>query len=75
MDLHVIFMFVIAPLLIGWCLDLLLGDPEGIPHPIIFFGKWIAWWEKHLNQGTHRSSREPSQPFAASLWFSSPHGC
>ena len=54
MDLHVIFIFVIAPLLIGWCLDLLLGDPEGIPHPIILFGKWIAWWEKHLNQGTHR---------------------
>lgn len=54
MDLHVIFLFIIIPLLIGWSLDLLLGDPEGLPHPIILFGKWIAYWEKHLNHGKCR---------------------
>ena len=42
------------PLLIGWVLDLLLGDPLWMPHPVVWFGKMIAWGEKQLNRGTHR---------------------
>ena len=30
------------PLLIGWLLDLLLGDPAWMPHPVVGFGKMIA---------------------------------
>ena len=44
----------ILPLLIGWLLDLLLGDPLGLPHPVVWFGKMISFGEKHLNKGTHR---------------------
>ena len=40
--------------LIGWVLDLLLGDPSRLPHPIVWFGKMIAWGEKRLNNGSHR---------------------
>ena len=41
-------------LLIGWILDLLLGDPVWLPHPVVGFGKSIAYCEKHLNKGRHR---------------------
>ena len=46
--------FVILPLLIGWVLDLFLGDPAWLPHPVVGFGKMISWGEHRLNQGLHR---------------------
>ena len=47
-------MMIILPLLIGWMLDLFLGDPAWLPHPVVGFGKMISWGERHLNQGRHR---------------------
>lgn len=47
-------LIVILPLLIGWLLDLVLGDPAWLPHPVVGFGKLIAFGEKHLNKGNHR---------------------
>lgn len=44
----------ILPLLIGWLLDLVLGDPSWLPHPVVGFGKMIAFDEKRLNKGSHR---------------------
>jgi adenosylcobinamide-phosphate synthase len=44
----------ILPLLIGWLLDLLLGDPVWLPHPVVGFGKMIAFGERHFNKGRHR---------------------
>ena len=41
-------------LIIGWLLDLIFGDPARLPHPIVWFGKMIAFGEKRLNKGTHR---------------------
>ena len=41
-------------LLIGWVLDLLLGDPSRLPHPIVWFGKVIAFGEHRLNKGSRR---------------------
>ena len=41
-------------LLIGWLMDLVFGDPERLPHPIVWFGKMIAFGEKRLNHGSHR---------------------
>ena len=41
-------------LLIGWLLDLWLGDPAWLPHPVVGFGKMIASGEKQLNKGSHR---------------------
>lgn len=47
-------MIVILPLLVGWFLDLIFGDPSKLPHPIVWFGKAIAFFEHHLNKGSHR---------------------
>ena len=44
----------ILPLLIGWILDLLLGDPRWMPHPVVWFGKMISLGEKRLNKGIYR---------------------
>ncbi|MBQ9676618.1 MAG: cobalamin biosynthesis protein CobD [Prevotella sp.] len=41
-------------LLIGWILDLLLGDPSWLPHPVVGFGKVIAQCERRLNHGGYR---------------------
>ena len=41
-------------LFVGWLLDLLLGDPPRLPHPIVWFGRLIAFGEKRLNKGSHR---------------------
>jgi len=41
-------------LLVGWLLDLLIGDPSWLPHPVVLFGKMIAWGEQRLNKGHHR---------------------
>ena len=44
-------------LAVGWLLDLLLGDPERLPHPVVGMGRWIAFWEKRLNKGSHRKAK------------------
>ncbi len=48
---------IILSLLIGWLLDLLCGDPTWLPHPVVGFGKLIAFGERHLNNGSHRKSK------------------
>ena len=44
----------VITLLIGWLLDLWLGDPAWLPHPVVGFGKMIASGEHRLNKGNHR---------------------
>lgn len=41
-------------LLPAWLLDRLLGDPACLPHPVVGYGKIIAWGERRLNHGQHR---------------------
>ena len=41
-------------ILAGWLLDLLVGDPAWLPHPVVGFGKLIAAGEKRWNKGDGR---------------------
>ena len=50
-------MFSPLSLLIGWLLDLSLGDPRRLPHPIVWFGRMIAFGERRLNCGRHRRAK------------------
>ena len=50
-------LLAVLPLLAGWLLDLALGDPQWLPHPIVRFGKAIAFCEHRLNQGSHRRAK------------------
>ena len=47
-------MFNVISILFGWVLDLIFGDPQRLPHPIVWFGKAIAFGEKRFNRGQHR---------------------
>lgn len=48
----------IAALLAGFLLDLVIGDPEGWPHPVIWMGRWISFAEKRLRaRGGHLRRR------------------
>lgn len=38
----------ILPLMIGFCIDLLAGDPHSIPHPVVGMGKLIEFLERKL---------------------------
>lgn len=40
-----------GPLIVGWGLDLWLGDPVRLPHPVVLFGRVIAWCERRFNRG------------------------
>ena len=42
--------FWIAALMAGYLLDLLLGDPEWLYHPVRLIGKYISFAEKHLRK-------------------------
>ena len=48
--------------LLGFLLDLVLGDPYCLPHPIRFIGGMIAGLEKHLlGKGDQRNARKELQ--------------
>ena len=47
----------ILPLFVGWMLDIIFGDPAKLPHPIVWFGKAIAFFEHRLNKGSHRKTK------------------
>ncbi|PID89597.1 MAG: cobalamin biosynthesis protein CobD [Bacteroidia bacterium] len=42
---------LIIPLIAGFVLDSLLGDPLWLPHPIRWFGNAISFFERKLNKG------------------------
>ena len=41
-------MWSLAALVIGFCIDLLVGDPHGLPHPVVLIGKCISVLERAL---------------------------
>ena len=45
---------LVIPLLAGFALDCLIGDPYFLPHPIRLFGKAISVGEAKLNRGKNR---------------------
>ena len=50
--------YIIAlSIFIGWLADLCFGDPARLPHPIVLFGRWISFFERHTNKGTHRKAK------------------
>ena len=44
------FKWNIAAMLAGFLADLIVGDPEGWPHPVIWIGRYISFAEKKLRK-------------------------
>lgn len=47
----------IPAICIGFLIDLIVGDPHGLPHPVIFMGKLISFLEKHLRRIFPKTAR------------------
>lgn len=47
----------IIGIIIGFFLDLLLGDPYWMPHPIRWIGSYIGWLDKSLRTKTERKKQ------------------
>lgn len=54
---------IIIPLLIGFLLDCLLGDPLWLPHPIRLFGNSIYFFTGKLNSGSYRKAKGAAMAF------------
>ncbi|MDR0743601.1 MAG: cobalamin biosynthesis protein, partial [Tannerella sp.] len=48
------FLYLLIPLCAGWLLDRRFGDPSHLPHPVVGFGRLIAFGEYTLNHGRKR---------------------
>lgn len=57
MDIAVRLKFHIIAFLTGYVLDLIIGDPHWLPHPVRFIGKVILFYEKKLT-GTKNAPKE-----------------
>ena len=49
----------IAAMLVGFLMDLLLGDPYWLPHPIRLIGNWISFLEKETSRQQNRRKNIP----------------
>lgn len=54
--------------LIGFGIDLILGDPQGFPHPVVLMGKQISWLEKGL-RGLFPKTAGGERTAGAALWL------
>ena len=54
MSYFIVIGVVLRVLLPAWLMDRLFGDPVSLPHPVIWFGKMIAFGEKRLNKGSYK---------------------
>ncbi|MDO5546135.1 MAG: adenosylcobinamide-phosphate synthase CbiB [Eubacteriales bacterium] len=61
-------MWSLCALILGFCLDLLIGDPHGIPHPVVYIGKLIDVTEKGMRKLFPKTVR--GENFAgAAIWL------
>lgn len=61
-------MWSLYALILGFCLDLLIGDPHSIPHPVVYIGKLIDWTEKGMRKLFPKTVR--GENFAgAAIWL------
>ena len=61
-------MWSLYALILGFCLDLLIGDPHGIPHPVVYIGKLIDVTEKGMRKMFPKTVR--GENFAgAAVWL------
>ena len=61
-------MWSLRALILGFCLDLAVGDPHWMPHPVVFIGKLISATEKAMRKIFPKTVR--GENFAgAAIWL------
>lgn len=61
-------MIHLLALVLGFCIDLLLGDPHSIPHPVVLIGKLISAMEKLVRKIFPKTVRGENVAGGV-LWF------
>ena len=61
-------MWSLCALILGFCLDLIVGDPHWMPHPIVFIGKLIDLTEKAMRKLFPKTVRGENLAGAA-IWL------
>ena len=61
-------MWSLYALILGFCLDLIVGDPHWMPHPIVFIGKLIDLTEKAMRKVFPKTVRGENVAGAA-IWL------
>lgn len=49
-------------------LDFFIGDPENWPHPVRWFGSWIAFLDKHVNKGKLKKEKGLIVVLSMGVW-------
>ena len=60
------FKFNAISMLAGFVLDLLIGDPEGWPHPVIWIGKYISLADRKIRE---RAGGDSAKLRGGSVWM------
>ena len=60
-------MWSLCALILGFFLDLIVGDPQGFPHPVIFIGKLIDLTQKGMRRVFPKTVRGENLAGAA-IW-------
>gem|GEM_PF-6618470 len=42
------------PLILGYGIDMIIGDPQGFPHPVRLIGNFISFMERKLENGLQK---------------------
>ena len=58
----------LAAILAGYLLDLCLGDPHSMPHPVRAIGNLIVWLEKYLRPAGKKHATERGERRAGVLF-------
>ena len=61
-------MIHLLALVLGFCIDLILGDPHSIPHPVVLIGKLISAMEKLVRKIFPKTVRGENV-VGGVLWF------
>ena len=56
----------------GFVLDLLLGDPAWLPHPVVLMGRCITFLEPRLRRTFPQTCRVWRRRCLLACWFSPP---
>ncbi|HBD64069.1 MAG TPA: cobalamin biosynthesis protein CobD [Clostridiales bacterium] len=56
------------PLILGYGIDMIIGDPQGFPHPVRLIGNFISFMERNLRRGCR--NEEDERKAGMILWFS-----
>lgn len=60
--------YSLVALILGYGLDLLLGDPSWLYHPVRIIGNLISFLERHLNDGNPAYRKKNRNPRNEFLW-------